>query len=236
MAEAAAPPRPALAQTILRSLLLVAGLAAAGFAFRSLPHDFAARAHHLNPITFIALGAAACSVSLPRQAVAFAGGYAHGIWYGGALAFIAQMLGCIADLLWARVVARGWVQGRLRGRFGPRLARLDRLMTAHPFRATLTLRLLPVGNSAMVSLLAGSLGISPIAFLAATAIGYLPQTIVFVLLGSGVRLAHGAQLALAAVALVISFALGVWLLRRDPMAERPTATSTDDRAAPTAPG
>ena len=132
---------------------------------------------------FVAAGALLCAAGLPRQAVAFAGGYAFGLKLGLALAMVAQILGCVTDFFWARAFARDWVQGRI----GGRLARLDAQLSAQPFMASLTLRLLPVGNNVVLSLLAGLSSVSAPAFLVASAIGYVPQTLVFALLAAACR-------------------------------------------------
>ena len=87
-------------------------------------------------------------------------------------------------------------------------------MAASPFGATLALRLLPVGNNLAVNLLAGMAGIALPPFLAASALGYLPQTVVFALLGKGVRVDGAWQMALAAGLLAASVAIGLALLRR----------------------
>ncbi len=151
-----------------------------------------------------------CAAGLPRQAVAFAGGYAFGLKFGIALAMLAQILGCVTDFFWARAFARDWVRARL----GGRLARLDAQLSAQPFMASLTLRLLPVGNNLVLSLLAGLSSVSAPAFLLASAIGYLPQTLVFALLGSGVQVSHSMQITLGIVLFVLSALLGIVLMRR----------------------
>ncbi len=190
---------------LLKGALLLAGLVAAGFALRLLGQN--ALAGHTGPTGmagFVAVGAVLTAAGLPRQAVAFAGGYWFGLWAGGALALLAQMLGCIADFTWARAIARDWARRFL----SRRLARLDQVLMARPFRATLTLRLLPVGNNLVLNLLAGAAGLPVVPFLAATVLGYLPQTVVFALAGGGVHLAHGAQLALGVALFAASAALG----------------------------
>ena len=159
---------------------------------------------------FVAGGALLCAAGLPRQAVAFAGGYAFGLKLGLVLAMVAQILGCVTDFFWARTFARDWVQGRI----GGRLARLDGQLSAQPFMASLTLRLLPVGNNVLLSLLAGLSSVSAPAFLLASAIGYVPQTLVFALLGSGVQVSHTEQIVLGGVLFVASGLLGVVLMRR----------------------
>lgn len=162
-------------------------------------------------------GALLSAAGLPRQVVAFAGGYAFGLKIGCVLALLAQILGCVLDFFWARAIARDWVQARL----GGRLARLDARLSRHPFTASLTLRLLPVGNNVVLNLLAGISSVSASSFLLASAIGYIPQTLVFGLLGSGVQVSHGMQISLAIVLFLVSAGLGVLLMRRFRAAPQP---------------
>ena len=88
------------------------------------------------------------------------------------------------------------------------------MLAGSPFGATLALRLLPVGNNLALNLLAGMAAISLVPFLAASAIGYLPQTLVFALLGKGIRVDGAWQMGLAVGLFVLSAAIGFALLRR----------------------
>jgi uncharacterized membrane protein YdjX (TVP38/TMEM64 family) len=205
-----APPSTA-GESIAKAALLLAGLATAGLALRWLGTGFlTARPTSGGAALFFAVAAILVAVGLPRQVVAFAAGYAFGAWRGGFLALAAQMLGCAADFWWARLVARGWATRHLRGR----LARIDRLLAARPFTATLTLRLLPVGNNLLLNLLAGLSGLRASPFLLASLIGYLPQTAIFALTGSGTHVDRGLQLGLGAALFVLSALLGLGLLKR----------------------
>jgi uncharacterized membrane protein YdjX (TVP38/TMEM64 family) len=207
-----------LARLLWRPLLLLGGLLAAGLALRLLPGGgpmvvlsrLGALPHGAAEVGFVLAAAALCAVGVPRQVAGYAGGYAFGLWGGVALALAAQVLGCLINFLWARVLARDWAQRRLAGR----LARLDAFLRANPFLATLMLRLLPVGNNLALNLLAGLSGVAAAPFLLASAIGYVPQTVVFALVGIGTRLDRGAELALGGTLFVAAAALGVLLLRR----------------------
>jgi uncharacterized membrane protein YdjX (TVP38/TMEM64 family) len=216
----ATPSPPSPTGWLWRALALLGGLAAVGAGLRALPRldagllDRLVIGHGLTGIAlFLLLGALGCAVGVPRQVAAFAAGYAFaagfGLWAAGLLAMAAQMLGCAADFGWARLLARDWVAARLPAR----LARLQDRVAARPFTATLTLRLLPVGNNLALSLLGGASGVPALPFLAASAVGYLPQTAVCVLLGGGIQLGRGAQVAIAAGLFGASAALGVWLWR-----------------------
>ncbi|MBR0669846.1 TVP38/TMEM64 family protein [Neoroseomonas soli] len=207
---------------LLKLATLAAGLVAAGFLLRGIGlapgTDWVDRwvlgQGLLGDLVFIAIGAAVTAAGAPRQGVAFLAGYAFGAVEGTLLSLIAQVAGCGLSYGWARAVGRGWAERRLAGRYGHRLRPLRDVLAGSPFNATLALRLLPIGNNLALNLLAGMAAISAWPFLAASAIGYLPQTVVFALLGKGVRVDGAWQLALAAGLFVVSAALGFALLRR----------------------
>ena len=210
------------ARALGKLLLLAGGLAVCGLVLRAagaVPGtewvDRYVRDQGLfGEAVFLAAGAVATAAGLPRQGVAFLGGYAFGAAEGIGLALGAQLAGCALSVGWARLVGRKWAERRLAGRYGARLRRLRDALAASPFGATLALRLLPVGNNLALNLLAGMAGIALPPFLAASALGYLPQTVVFALLGKGVRVDGAWQIGLAAVLLAVSVGIGFALLRR----------------------
>lgn len=201
-----------IARQALNPALLLASLVTVGLLLqRAGLGDLIERAGDKGPLAFVALGGLACTIGIPRQVVAYAAGLAYGFWAGSALALAAELIGCTADFWWARLLARRWTARFLaRGR----MARLDRFLAANAFRATLTLRLLPIGSNVALNLLAGVSGVAAGPFLLASALGYIPQTVVFTLLGGGVRVSGATQMALAAVLMVASIALGITLMRR----------------------
>lgn len=213
-----------------KPLLLMTGLVAAGLVIREtggvLDPNFLERLGNArgawDETAFVLAGATLCAVGVPRQAVAFAASYTFGLWPGASLALAAQTIGCIAAFAWTRAVGRDWAAARLRGR----LARADRFLAANPFTATLVLRLLPIGNNLVLNLLAGVSGVATLPFVAASVLGYVPQTVVFALLGAGIRVAEGVQVAIAIVLFAGSSGLGMWLLRRERKLAR--LASTED--------
>jgi uncharacterized membrane protein YdjX (TVP38/TMEM64 family) len=165
-------------------------------------------------VVFIAVGAAVTAIGLPRQSIAFLGGYAFGAALGTGVALAATLLGCVAAYGWARLLGRDWAERRLAGRFGHRLRPLKDTLAGSPFGTTLALRLLPVGNNLALNTLAGMAGLRVLPFLAASALGYLPQTLVFALLGKGIRVDGAWQIGLSVALLALSMWLGFRLMRR----------------------
>lgn len=209
-------------------MLLAAGLVAAGLALRALAPGWAglAPSGRGGAGAFVLAATLACAVGAPRQAAAFAAGYAFGFWEGAGLAWLAAAVACAADFFWARLVAREWVRRRMRGR----IAQADRFLAAHPFGVTLALRLFPVGNNLALNLVAGVSAVTPAPFLAASLLGYLPQTAIFALLGNGVHVTQAVQIAVGIALFVASALIGGMLFRQFRGAMRPAIAESDVNA------
>ena len=212
--------KPATAVAATRALkpaLLAGGMMAVVFALPLLGASSAqATLEHMvaqgglrGPAMFLMLATALTAIGLPRQVPAFVAGYAFGPWYGAAIALVSQVMACSADFIWARALGRDLVQRR----FGAMLRRVDAMLAAQPFIATLTLRLMPVGSNILLNLAAGLSSVRAVPFLAASAIGFIPQTLVFALIGQGSAPSHGHVLAIGIGMFAASAALGIVLLR-----------------------
>ena len=66
------------------------------------------------------------------------------------------------------------------------MRKFDEFVGLHPFQMTMIVRLLPVGSNVLTNLIAGVSRVRPVPFFAGSAVGYLPQTLAFALVGSGV--------------------------------------------------
>lgn len=161
-------------------------------------------------LLFVAVGGTATALALPRQIVSFLGGYAFGLGLGTVLALAATELGCALTFYYARVIGRPLVARRL----GARVRRIEDFLAANPFAMTLLIRLLPVGSNFATSLAAGVSRVPARPFLLGSLVGYVPQTLVFTLAGSGVEMGGSLRLAFAVVFFFVSGAIGVWLYRR----------------------
>ena len=212
-APALGPASGGLGSALVRACGLVAVLVAAGLVLRSTGSGLLHAVHPsvAGAALLVVAGGAMTAAGLPRQVLAFAGGYVFGASAGGGLSLAGQLLGCLLDYAAARGLAAGLVR-RLLAR--PTGQRVHRLLCAHPFTATLTMRLLPVSSNVMLNILAGAARLKPSAFLGATLLGYLPQTIVFALLGSGTQVGRNAQLEIGAALFAGACVLGAVLYRR----------------------
>lgn len=170
-------------------------------------------------LIFIGVSTLFTGLGLPRQAVGFFGGYAYGFLAGTGLALAATTLGCASAFFYARFFGRGFVSRRHAGR----IAKVDRFLGAHPFSMTVMIRFMPIGSNLLTNLLAGVSSVRALPFLAGSALGFLPQTAIFGLLGSGFKVDPAGRVTLAVILLLISTGMGVWLYKRN----RNAASLTD---------
>ena len=205
---------------LLRGLLLMTSLAALGFLFKTTALgdfldtawiDSEVRGKGLaGSILFVTAGAVFTGVGLPRQILSFLGGYAFGFVAGTGLALLSTVAGCVGAFYYARFLGRQPVLAK----FPRRIGKIDDFLSDNPLSMTLLIRLLPVGSNLVVNLAAGVSGIGAASFLAGSAIGYLPQTIVFALVGSGINVEPSFRISLSVVLFVASSVLGVRLYRK----------------------
>ena len=207
------------ARVILKGLALMLSLALFGYLFQTSDLgnsvneawiDARVRGHGVNgALLFLLMGGLFTAVGLPRQIIAFLGGYAFSMGLGTLLGALAALLGCMLSFGYARLFGKGF----LRARLGERAGRFDRFIHDHPFSMTVLVRLLPVGNNLLTNLAAGISSIRSTHFFFGSFLGYLPQTLVFALVGSGVHLAPTLKLTLAIGLFLVSGALGAYLYR-----------------------
>lgn len=161
-------------------------------------------------LLYVAVGGVATAIAVPRHIVSFLGGYAFGAGLGTALALAATELGCVLVFFYGRWVGRPLVSEKIRNR----VRRIEDFLAANPFSMTLLIRLLPVGNNFATCLAAGVSRVPARPFLLGSLLGYVPQTFVFALAGSGLEVGERMRIAIAALFFVVSGAIGIWLYRK----------------------
>jgi uncharacterized membrane protein YdjX (TVP38/TMEM64 family) len=161
-------------------------------------------------LLFLLIGWLLASVGLSRQLIAFLGGYAFGFVPGVLLASLAVVAGCITTFY----VARYLLSAYLLQHFAGRLDKVGRFIKENTFSMTLLIRLLPVGNNGVANIAAGVSGARGVPFFLGSALGYLPQTLIFALVGSGTGVDQFWQVAVAMALFVMATVLGAMLYRK----------------------
>lgn len=206
-------------KAIAKGLGVILSLALLGFLLRHVEPGGALDKHWIDAhvrqqgwrgvMLFVAMGGVFTAVGWPRQLIAMLGGYAYGLAAGTFWALLATTLGCVTAFFYARWLGRGLVQRR----FPDRVRQLDAFVNRHPFTMTLLIRLLPVGHNLTTNLVAGVSSVRALPFLSGSAAGYLPQTVVFALVGMGVAV-DPKLIGLAVLLFVVFSIVGVRLYRR----------------------
>ncbi len=159
---------------------------------------------------FVAATCLLMSLGLSRQLVAFLAGYGFGFQHGLLLSMLAVTGACMLTFTVARLLLRGF----LLRHYSTRIRRIDRFIHVHTFPVTLLFRLLPLGSNWLVNIAAGASDVRSVPFFLGSMLGYIPQMIVFTLVGSGTRVDQFWQVAIAMVLLVAAAGLGYWLYGR----------------------
>ena len=110
--------------------------------------------------------------------------------------------------------ARWLGQELLMSRYPDRIRRIDHFIHDNPFTMTLLIRLLPLGSNVFTNLAAGVSSVRSVRFFSATIIGYIPQALIFALIGSGTHVDPEWRIGLGIVLFIVSSALGISLYRR----------------------
>lgn len=171
--------------------------------------DYMASHFWLGWLTLISVGALYTGLGAPRQLLAWAFGFALGPTWGTLLSTGATMAGAIGCFLAGRYLIRPYLVTR----FGSRMIRFDCALEQQPFLKILLIRLLPVGSNLLTNLIAGASRIGILPFVAGSGIGYMPQMLIFALVGSGISQAKSLNLALSLLLFVIVSLVGAWLYR-----------------------
>ncbi|MBI5162928.1 MAG: TVP38/TMEM64 family protein [Magnetospirillum sp.] len=188
---------------------------------RQVLQDFVADHRIGAALAYVAAYAAVVALSLPGATVmTLAGGFLFGWAMGGTLAVLAATLGAALVFL----IARSTVGDALRNRAGPFLRRMEDGFRTNAFHYLLFLRLVPAFPFWAVNLAPALLGMPLVPFVAATAIGIIPGTLVFAAFGAGLGdlFAAGTEIRLAEVLspTLIAALAGLGLLALLPVAVR----------------
>ncbi|NMO17327.1 TVP38/TMEM64 family protein [Pyxidicoccus fallax] len=164
---------------------------------------------------------------LPTTPFTVVAGVLYGPWGGAALLMLLSLGVDLVAFYLARL-GRGPF-ARLKERF-PGLARLDEALGKGGFLAVCLLRLSPLAPYGALNYALGLTRVSPAAFLAGTAVGSLPATMLFLLLGhgaAGVVAGGGGSLGLwATVVLTVLSAVGLAAWARKRLASAPALEGT----------
>jgi uncharacterized membrane protein YdjX (TVP38/TMEM64 family) len=166
---------------------------------------------YLGYLSALVLLAILTSIGLPRQVAAFSCGYIFGIIYGTLIATLAATIGCMLTLF----IAKFFFREKVLDAYPEKLNRLSTFLSTHTFSKAFIIRLLPAGSNFLTNILAGIANIKFIPYVTGTCIGFIPQMLLFSLLGAGVKVGEKQQILLSLCLLVVALVLGYVLYRKE---------------------
>lgn len=175
---------------------------------------------------FVLIAGIGISIAIPRVLIAIAAGalFANPV-IALAVAQAATMVGCWINFAYARALGREYVRVRLGAKFR-HLARVLNFIDQHGLMGNILIRSLPVGNCFAMNLLMAVSPVTLATFLIGTAIGTLPSTVVYVLLGNSAH-EHAATKIGLSIGIMVLWCVpyALWLRRHRTRSNQPAHQS-----------
>jgi uncharacterized membrane protein YdjX (TVP38/TMEM64 family) len=160
-------------------------------------------------VLFLLAGSLLTAIGVSRQLIAFLAGYGFGFTQGFLLSMGAVVAGCVLTFFCARLLLRAV----LLRHYARRIQRVEGFIRQKTFTMALLLRLLPLGSNWMISVAGGASSVRSLPFFLGSALGYVPQMLIFCLVGSGTQVGQFWQVAIAMAMFVLAALLGMHLYR-----------------------
>ncbi|WP_286263462.1 TVP38/TMEM64 family protein [Thalassotalea atypica] len=149
-------------------------------------------------------------IGLPRQIAALTAGYCFDYWIGFSLALSATTLGCF----FSYQIAQMALHQRVHRRYPVHTAKVHSFLSTSTFIKALIIRILPLGSNFLTNLIAGATNIPRSPFIIGSCVGFIPQMLLFSLIGSGIEVAQHDQRSLAILLTGVSLILIITLYFR----------------------
>ncbi|GHE88500.1 DedA family protein [Thalassotalea profundi] len=149
------------------------------------------------------------SIGLPRQVAAFSSGYLLGTGYGTLFATLAASIACLFTFVAARFI----FHRSLSKRFPKQLSNFSAFFTHDVLIKAFIIRLIPAGSNFLTNVLAGTAKAPLFPYLSGSMLGFIPQMIVFSMLGSGINVGSKQQIVISICLLLVAAGLTGYLYR-----------------------
>ena len=135
-------------------------------------------------VLFIACG-------FPRQIVAFVNGYIFGVGWGILLSLLAVLTSCLIVVVILRILRKNIMQhvsftNKLSDKIKHHINIFNDYLYQHTLIMFFLLRMMPFGSNLAVNIVGGLSNVPLFHFFAGSLLGYIPQTVIFALVGGKV--------------------------------------------------
>ncbi|WP_299495622.1 VTT domain-containing protein [uncultured Shewanella sp.] len=153
----------------------------------------------------------------PRQINGLLYGYLLGAFNGMLFAVVVSLVAASMNYWLAHYLFSHW----LRTHFTHKIYTFQLFCQRKPFYKILLLRLFPVGSNLLTNVFCGGIGIKYFPFISASAVGYIPQTLIFSLIGAGINTLNNQLVYLSLVLFGMSLLITRYLYRDHMKSIRP---------------
>lgn len=161
----------------------------------------------LGYVFFILVLTFLTSIGLPRQITAFSCGYSYGVIWGSLVATLSVTIACAITYSIARLLLKNTVKRK----FNNAYLQCRSLFQQQLFYKVIVIRLLPIGSNFLTNIIAGTCKLNAKRFVAGSLIGFIPQIIIFALMGAGIKVADTTQVIISISLFFVALMLGLYL-------------------------
>lgn len=140
------------------------------------------------------------AIGLPRQVAAFCAGFVLDITFGALFATFAAAIGCCISYLVSRQLLSSWVINK----YPSTTKKITAFLSHQTFTKSLIIRFIPAGSNFLTNVIAGATRIPFKPFILGSALGYIPQMVIFTMIGNGIKIGSEQQLTLSALLFVLA--------------------------------
>lgn len=144
------------------------------------------------------------AIGMPRQISAFTCGYFFNVFLGALYATLIVTIAAYLTYKAASLLQNSY----LAIKYEKRLNQLRSFLSINTFSKALIIRLLPVGSNFLTNILAGVAKTPIFPYIGGSFIGFIPQMVIFSLVGSGIKLDNSTHLIAATILFLIAALIG----------------------------
>ena len=171
--------------------------------------------HSWTPVVFLLFGSLVITLGAPRSIIAILGGIVFGFFGGVMLALATALLGSIFIFLLTKWLGRPLFKQKV----GIYLKAVEEHVQTDGFLIVVLLRQLPL-TCILVNVLIGLTSISTGTFLMGSAVGLLPEAVIFALYGSSLQQRFILQVSIASILLILLVLITKNYYSRSPLAKK----------------
>lgn len=147
----------------------------------------------------------------PRQLLSLVAGYFYGVFPAVVMVSFGAGLGCLLSMGYGNFLAGNFFRTKMKSR----VQCLENIFARSTFWTALGIRILPVGSNTLLNMVVGATKIPFWSFWAGSVLGYIPQNLIFALLGRAGKTENDMTVLFSACLYVLLFLAGFLIVKKN---------------------